>query len=533
MARKATSRTTSKATPEAGGKAVANSAAKPAAKSAAKPAAKPKRTSRRTTPSPETLTELGLDRLIGLVLDETGRNPAFRKLVTAAIAGLQGPDAVAALVDRRLTALERARGYIDWQKRRGFAADLDATVSTIVAELAPLDLDAALSRLVRFLTGAQGVLERVDDSSGQVVGIYERATHAAADLALQLAPPDVSRLAIRLIPLLEADGFGILDALLLTVLEGVPATDLDPVDAALEAATPPEPPTKAKARAGTMSGSLDAQGWDRRMQRLRLLRMRQALADRRGDVEAFIALEKVVSPERIDPVAVAERLLAAGRAAEALDWIRRPQEPGLVVITREQMLTGSYDPEAPARERTGLEIRILDALGRGREAQDLRWTRFEKTLDRGMLRDYVAKLPDFEDEEALERAFEHAASHADPYRALHFLVHWPTLDRAARLVLARAGTWEGGRYEILTPAAEALEESHPAAASLLYRRMIDDMLKNGRSSAYGHGARHLATLDALAGRIEAGDLAPDHAEYRAALRKTHGRKSAFWDKVEG
>ena len=125
-------------------------ARKAAVKTVPKPSAvaaeKPKRVTRKTTPSPETLAPLGLDRLIGLVLDETARNPAFKKLVTAAIAGLQGPDAVAALIDRRLTALERAHGYIDWQKRRSFAADLDATISTIVSELAPLDVDAALNR---------------------------------------------------------------------------------------------------------------------------------------------------------------------------------------------------------------------------------------------------------------------------------------------------------------------------------------------------------------------------------------------------
>lgn len=505
------------------------SAVKTAPKPSAVAAEKPKRVTRKTTPSPETLAPLGLDRLIGLVLDETARNPAFKKLVTAAIAGLQGPDAVAALIDRRLTALERAHGYIDWQKRRAFAADLDATISTIVSELAPLDVDSALNRLIRFLGGAQGVLERVDDSSGQVVGVYERATHAAADLALRLPPAEAAQLAVKLVPLLETDGFGILDALLLTVVEGLPDTALEPVDAALASATPPEP--KASGKPAARSATMSTQGWDRKMERMRLLRMRQALADRRGDVEAFIALEQAISPDHPNTMAVAERLLSANRAVEALDWIGRPQKRGIVVVTREQMLTGSFDPDAPQRERASLEIRILDALGRRDEAQAKRWACFEARLDREMLRDYVAKLPDFEDEEALERAFDHAASHDDPYRALHFLVHWPKLDRAARLVIDKAGTWDGNRYEILAPAAEALEEASPKAASLLYRCMIDDMLSKGRSSAYGYGARHLLILDALAQRLEPGDLTPDHAAYRDALRKAHGRKSAFWEKA--
>ncbi len=87
---------------------------------------------RRTTPSPETLAALGPDRLIGLILGETARNPGFKKLVSAALASLQGPEAVAAIVDRRLTALEGAQSYIDWQKRRAFVADLTALVTVIV-----------------------------------------------------------------------------------------------------------------------------------------------------------------------------------------------------------------------------------------------------------------------------------------------------------------------------------------------------------------------------------------------------------------
>ncbi len=505
----------------------APSASAPKAKAAAKtkaspnkPVTKPKRPSRKTTPSPETLTELGLERLIRLVLDETGRNPAFKKLVTAAVAGLQGPEAVAALIDRRLTALERASGYIDWQKRRAFAADLDATLTTIVVELGPLDAQAGLDRLMRFLAAADGVLERVDDSSGQVHGLFARAGDAAARLGSGLAAPEAAAFALRLVPMLKADGYGLVEDVLHALIPTLPEAALGRLDAGLAAALPPRPAKSEGTRA-----------WNQLTARNQILRLRQGLADRRGDVDAFIRLEQEAAPERPERTEIAERLLAAGRLDEALDWVRRPQKRGLVVVTREQMLTGQFDPEAPDRARVELEIRILDALSRGAEAQALRWTQFERSLDTGMLRAYLAKLPDFEDDEALERAFAHAAAHPDPYRALHFFTHWPKPDRAARLVAAQA--WDGGRYEILVPAAEALEASEPLAATRLYRLLVDDILERGRSAAYGHGARHLATLDALAPRLDPDALTPDHASYRAALRKAHGRKAAFWSQVDG
>lgn len=257
--------------------------------------AKPKRASRRTTPNPETLTELGLERLIGLVLDEVARNTAFKKLVTAAVASLQGPGAVAALIDRRLTALERAEGYIDWQKRRTFAADLDAMLTTVVTELGSLDAMAALDRLIRFLAGAGDVLGRTDDSTGRIHGIYERAAAAATTLILDLTAPEAAAMALRLVERLESDGYGLVERLLHDLIAKLPESTLPALDTALAAAMPPAAERDYRAM----------------VERHRLLLMRQALADRTGDVDAFIAFETERLPKIPNRIAIAERLLAA------------------------------------------------------------------------------------------------------------------------------------------------------------------------------------------------------------------------------
>ncbi len=154
-----------------------------------------------------------------VILDETQRNPAFRKLVSAALAARQGPDAVARIVDRRLAALEGARGYIDWQKRRAFALDLDATVSVILNELRPLDGEAALERLLRFLGGAESVFARVDDGAGTVQGVYDRAAEAAVEIGAALPSGTAARFASGLLPRVLADPTGALTVL----LRGLPA----------------------------------------------------------------------------------------------------------------------------------------------------------------------------------------------------------------------------------------------------------------------------------------------------------------------
>ena len=98
---------------------------------------------RRATLTHDALIALGPEKLARLVLDEAGRNTGFKRLVSAALAASQGPEAIAAVVDRRLAALERARGSIAWEKRKDFVGDLEATVRTIADELGAADPAAA------------------------------------------------------------------------------------------------------------------------------------------------------------------------------------------------------------------------------------------------------------------------------------------------------------------------------------------------------------------------------------------------------
>ena len=192
--------------------------------------------------------------------------------------------------------------------------------------------------------------------------------------------------------------------------------------------------------------------------------------------------------------------------------------------------TGGTD--MPDRMRVRLEIRILIALGHKDAAQDLRWRTFEASLNPEILREYIAHLPDFEEFDALARAFAYAEAHPHCYRSLDFFLTWPRLDLAAKLVIDHRETWTGQHYGALVPAAEALVHDHPVAATVLYRALLDDILTRARSPAYGHGARYLAKLD----EHEPDELAAmgltDHDTYRAGLRKAHGRKTGFWSIVD-
>jgi hypothetical protein len=143
----------------------------------------------------------------------------------------------------------------------------------------------------------------------------------------------------------------------------------------------------------------------------------------------------------------------------------------------------------------------------------------------------LKRLPDFEDIEAESGALDYAENFANFSATLMFLSSWPALDRAAKLVMARAEKLNGDEYEVLTPVANALADKHPLAATVALRAMIEFCLDHARSSRYKHAARHFQECASLASWIADFGKCETHETFAAKLRGKHGKKSSFWSLV--
>ncbi len=468
----------------------------------------------------ENLEALGAQRLAELLMDIAEGDAATKRRLRLELTAQEAPETMAAEVRKRLTQIARARSFADWRKVRDLAADLEAQRRAIIDQVAKSDAAEALELMWRFMDLAEAVHERCDDSNGVIGDVFRDACRDLGPLT-QAAKPDPVALADRVFTALNENGYGQYDHLIETLSPSLGAKGLDHLKGRFIelSKTPVEKPSSEKRKVigwGTGGPLYEDEIKARSRESTIRLALRE-IADAQGDVDAFIDQydEKTRKVPRI-AAEIARRLLAAGRAEEALRTIEAAEH--------RQSGWPDFDWE-------DARIDVLEALGRGDEAQAARWSCFERALSAEHLRAYLKRLPDFDDVETEERALDYAERYNSLLQALAFLVSWPALDRAARLVTRRAAELDGDHYEILAPAADALAAKHPLAATLALRAMIAFTLTKARSSRYRHAARHFMECESLAAAIKEFGAFETHAAYAVRLKAEHGRKSGFWSLI--
>ena len=455
--------------------------------------------------APEALAALGAEALAQVLIAHADTDPVLRKKLVMLLASTEGSGKLAAEIDKRIKTIGRSRSFVDWEKRKLLVQELDHLRATIATRLAAQDRERAIELLWDFLGIADAVLERMGDGIGAVEEIFGAAMEDLGRFSATPPPRNPKALARRVLAYCER-GFGSTDALIRHMGEALGVAGRTGNRRATEAALQ-EVPRSAQSR--------DWQGDAKR----RHFAFRLALlADLENDADAFIAAIHSGGMEGTHRLDVAERLIAANRPTEALAWLDKPRQ--------------RFEDDDSDGADTDLRVAALEAMGRKDEAPSVRWCHFERSLSAEHLRAYLKRLPDFEDFAAEQKALEVAAGHKPTERALAFLIEWRARDRADRLVRERLAALDGRFYEVLRPAAEALEEKFPEAASLLYRRLVESVLDRGSSKQYPYAARDFQSCTRLSPRLPTPGSIETHAAFVARLQMAHGRKYGFWGLME-
>ncbi len=519
------------------------------------------------------LEALGAARLAELLLQHTEGNAAARRALRLALAEARGPQEMAQEVRKRLATLDRSERWLD---RRAFApvlAELESqrqAISTAIGSQIPA---LAVELLWRLLELAPSLLDRADDSDGAGLELFHRASADLGRLAC-LARLPAAALADQVAEAVLDNREGQYDLLVCHLAEALTPEGLRRLRQRLEQERPAlgkpedllvedEPEEAEEEGVLVLANAIDLHGlqhedvaWDddvdddpfgagigddgwtgsfeledddddraadpwQRRQAVRLAML--AIADGLGEVEAYLAEYRDHAPAGLGRprivARVAQRLTAAGRAAEAL------------VLLEGVELTEGWHSDG-ARPWLDAQLETLEHLGRAEAAQALRRAFAIERLSLPHLRAYLKRLPAFEDGEAEEELLEAVLEHRSFQAALEFLHRWPDQRRVAQLILADPNRLNGADEPLLTAVAAGLEARQPLAASLCLRAMIEEVLDTAHSSRYLRAVRQLESCRRLAASITDWGRIPPHNAYVRELLRAYGHRMGFLKKLD-
>lgn len=479
----------------------------------------------RNTLSVETLESIGVRRLAEILIAWSDGDAAAKRELRLEVAAVEGPQAAAGEIRKRLAAISRARTFVRRSRASTLAYDLEMQREAIEEHVSGRDPAGALTLLWRFMSLADRVLQRCDDSDGVVADVFRSARGDLGRAAAE-ARPEPAKLAGQVFDALWSNSLGQYDGLVGELAPALGEHGLDVLRQKVLAFRAEL--VGSRSRDETAPGNVVAGPWSstkvaaeeddgRYLLEYSVPHALSDIADALGDVDGYV--EQYDERQRRIPAfaaRIARRLLDAERAEEA--WR----------VIDDAEVEESDDLPPLHREWQKVRIDVLESLGRLDEAQAARWRNFEVELDAGYLREYLKRLSNDGRAKATERALDRAGDHQNVHWALRFLLDWPDVPRAAGLVIRREAELNGDFYEVLNAAASSFAAEHPLPATLALRAMVDFTLGSTRSTRYRHAVRQLRRCAELARRIDDYRGFPDHDSYMEEVRETNVRKTKFW-----
>ena len=440
----------------------------------------------------EKVERLGARRLAEIVVKHCYRDEGLLQTVRIALAASAPGDVLVNTLAVEIDAVRVDRRFYGYREASALAHELDRIREGTTAELLPVRPRAAGELLGRLIRLDAHVFERSDDSDGVIGDVIAAAVGDCGRAWAAVAERDPKMLAAEVLDLFTTDEYGARSQVIIAFAAALGPAGLDELERLARERLDQGPAEKHRYLAIVLEN----------------------IADARGDVDGYIAAQRLAGSEAAAVKEIAERLVVAGRLEEALHWAERPDAPAL-------------EHENIAR----LKVDIFDRLGRTEDAQAARWSIFATSLSSDILAEYLGRLPEAATTEARQMAIAAARGHPDVHRALQLLADLAP-DIAAELVHRRLGEIQGEVYFVLRPVADRLAETDPLPAILLYREMADAVLRRGQSLHYDHAVQDLIAAERLVSNVEdwLGHL-PQEA-YRRRVATEHRQKRAFWQRME-
>jgi Family of unknown function (DUF6880) len=439
------------------------------------------------------LTELGPEALADALLELAVRIDAADDMVERLIAT---PNENIRRYKAKLADLKRGRRFIPWNESAAFAHELEMLLADLKSGVD--DPRTGVELMAAFYRADGAVFEECDDSNGTVGDVF---LFDAKELFVSYASKcrDKQWLSGLLFDLDRDDNYGVRDILVDCAGEYLPeSTVRDLIERFQSTATKEKEDYKAR-------------HW--------LLRI-ESLAGQIKDAPLFekTRLASRDEPSAGDCVDIARVYLESGDVETALSWLQRvSEEENFQAVDRDKLLLDIYGKKGDAEVQTKVAWRIFRRYRSAKALADLLEVIGHDQRDAVIESEVADVLGD--------KSFSHSSA--------IFLAEVGRLDAAETYLLDHADQFDGNFYGGLLSLAEAMEGAgRGLCASILFRALLDSILRRAYYKAYAHGVRYLKRLDQLAMSVSDWRDFENHSTYLSNLRREHGRKRSFWSRYE-
>ena len=396
----------------------------------------------------------------------------------------------------KLAELKRRNHFISWRESAEYAYQLKMLLADLKSGVE--DACAGVLLVAALFQADCDILEQCDDSDGIVGNVFQ---YDAKELFSFYASSceEKAWLGEMIFDLCQKDEYGVRAILVDCAGQYLPESEIrDLID-------------KFQAAAGSEAEEYKKKYW---------MLCIQSLARQVRDAPLFekVRLSDSSSPSSAAFIDVARVHLECGNVETALSWIQQvPAEERFHEHDRDQLLLEIYSRTGDKEKQSRVAWRIFRRKRSSRALSDL-LTVIGSNQREAVITDEVAAI--------LE-------GKALSYSNAKFLIEMGNIDAAEIYLLDRADQLNGDFYRRLLPLAEAMESSgHWLCASIIYRSLLDSILRRAQSKAYAHGVNYLKKLDEIAPSIRNWRDFETHKIYLDNLRRQHTRKRSFWPRYE-
>lgn len=443
------------------------------------------------------LKSKSLDALVEMIMDIAERDRALlRKLEIAAAAHGTDGKAFEAQMRRAIREATRTRGFVDYRRAAGWAADVDAALDMLAEATSGPRAALAVELAEDAVAAIERAIEHIDDSDGHCGALLERVQGIHLD-ACRAARPDPVALARYLFRCETTGDCGTFHGAVSRYKDVLGETGLAEYRRLAQDAWDKLP---ARSSAGHRAAG---DGFDD----FRLASILDFFAERDGDVETRIALRARDLSSPWAHLQLAEFCLAQGRDEDAL----RRAEEGLWL----------FEDKRPDERLVFFTVDLLLNAKRKPDAEAHLWRAFEKEPSMSLhdrLRSLAGKPATQRVMNLLQERL--AGKPRSPWHSpADLLVSLMTKEEMfdAAWTVLRAHPASRGVKEAL---ARASEELHAPEALAVYAERVEELANMGGNPAYTEAAALIVRMAALRSAAE-------QTAYLATIKERHGRKRNF------